>query len=138
MSFTILGTGSYAPEHVVTNDDLAQLVETNDEWITQRIGVKSRHISETETNVDLAVKAAERALEDAGVAAAELDLIIATTISGDTLSPGTGCMVQKCIGAHWRSIWPRRARASSLRWKRRRASSRAVCTNASLSSARSA
>ena len=100
MSFTILGTGSYAPEHVVTNDDLAQLVETNDEWITQRIGVKSRHISETETNVDLAVKAAERALEDAGVAAEELDLIIATTISGDTLSPGTGCMVQKCIGAH--------------------------------------
>ena len=58
MSFTILGTGSYALEHVVTNDDLAQLVETNDEWITQRIGVKSRHISEMETNVDLAVKAA--------------------------------------------------------------------------------
>lgn len=99
MSFTILGTGSYAPENIVTNDDLAKLVETTDEWITQRIGVKSRHISETETNVDMAVKAAERALENAGVKAEELDLIIATTISGDTLSPGTGCMVQKLIGA---------------------------------------
>lgn len=53
MSFKILGTGSYAPEHVVTNDDLSALVDTNDEWITQRIGVRSRHISETETNVDM-------------------------------------------------------------------------------------
>ena len=67
MSFKILGTGSYAPEHVVTNDDLSALVDTNDEWITQRIGVRSRHISETETNVDMAVKAAERALENAGI-----------------------------------------------------------------------
>ena len=100
MSFKILGTGSYAPEHVVTNDDLSALVDTNDEWITQRIGVRSRHISETETNVDMAVKAAERALENAGIAADELDLIIATTITGDTLSPGTGCMVQNRIGAH--------------------------------------
>ena len=57
-----------------------------------------RHISETETNVDMAVKAAERALENAGISADELDLIIATTITGDTL-PGTGCMVQNCIGA---------------------------------------
>lgn len=99
MSFTILGTGSYAPEHVVTNDDLSKLVETNDEWITQRIGVKSRRICETETNVDLAVQASQRALENAGVQPEELDLIIATTISGDTLSPGTGCMVQSRIGA---------------------------------------
>ena len=100
MSFKILGTGSYAPEHVVTNDDLSALVDTNDEWIAQRIGVRSRHISETETNVDMAVKAAERALENAGISADELDLIIATTITGDTLSPGTGCMVQNRIGAH--------------------------------------
>mgnify|MGYP000940973616 CR=1 FL=1 len=100
MSFKILGTGSYAPEHVVTNDDLSALVDTNDAWITQRIGVRSRHISETETNVDMAVKAAERALENAGISADELDLIIATTITGDTLSPGTGCMVQNRIGAH--------------------------------------
>lgn len=121
MSFKILGTGSYAPEHVVTNDDLSALVDTNDEWITQRIGVRSRHISETETNVDMAVKAAERALENAGISADELDLIIATTITGDTLSPGTGCMGQNRIGAHCpgRLTLPRPAAASSLRWKRR-------------------
>lgn len=99
MSFTILGTGSYAPERVVTNDELAQIVDTTDEWITQRIGVKSRHISETESNVDMAVKAAERALENAGVQPQELDLIIATTVSGDSISPGTGCMVQNRLGA---------------------------------------
>ena len=75
MSFTILGTGSYAPEHVVTNDDLAKIVETNDEWIMQRIGVKSRHICDTETNVDLAVEASVRALEDAGVAEADTDYL---------------------------------------------------------------
>ena len=73
MSFKILGTGSYAPENVVTNDDLSALVDTNDEWITQRIGVRSRHISETETNVDMAVKAAERALENAGISADHCD-----------------------------------------------------------------
>lgn len=99
MGFTILGTGSYAPAHVVANDELSALVDTNDEWITQRIGVKSRHISVEETNVDMAVQAAERALQNAGVSAEELDLIIATTISGDSLSPGTGCMVQNRIGA---------------------------------------
>ena len=82
MSFKILGTGSYAPEHVVTNDDLSALVDTNDEWITQRIGVRSRHISETETNVDMAVKAAERALENAGISADELDLIILAAFGG--------------------------------------------------------
>lgn len=99
MSFKILGTGSYLPAHTVTNEDLAALVETTDEWITQRIGVKTRHICDTETNVDLAVHAAENALENAGVTAEELDLIIATTISGDSLSPGTGCMVQQRLGA---------------------------------------
>ena len=100
MSFTILGTGSYLPDHVVTNDDLAAMVETDDAWITQRIGVKSRHISETDSNTDMAVKAAQRALENAGVLPEELDLIIATTISGDSLSPGTGCMVQNRLGAN--------------------------------------
>lgn len=99
MSFRILGTGSYVPAHTVTNEDLAAIVDTTDEWITQRIGVKARHICDTETNVDLAVHAAENALENAGVSAEELDLIIATTISGDSLSPGTGCMVQQRLGA---------------------------------------
>ena len=65
MSFTILGTGGYLPDHVVTNDDLAAMVETDDAWITQRIGVKSRHISETDSNTDMAVKA--------GISPAEID-----------------------------------------------------------------
>ncbi len=99
MSFTVLGTGSYAPEHIVDNDELSTLVETNDEWITQRIGVKSRHISVDESATDMAVKAAERALENANITAEQLDLIIATTISGESLSPGVGCMVQNRIGA---------------------------------------
>ncbi len=99
MNFSILGTGSYLPEPVLTNDDLSKIVETSDEWITQRIGVKARHISHTDTNVDMAVKAAEAALESAGIKPEELDLIIASTISGDTVSPGTGCMVQARIGA---------------------------------------
>ncbi len=99
MAFTILGTGSFLPEHTVTNDDLAQIVETSDEWITQRIGVRSRHISETDSNVDMAEKAARAALENAGVKPGELDLIIASTITGDSISPGTACMVQARIGA---------------------------------------
>lgn len=99
MAFTILGTGSYLPEHTVTNDDLAQIVETSDEWITQRIGVRTRHISETDSNVDMAEKAARAALENAGVKPEELDLIIASTITGDSISPGTACMVQARIGA---------------------------------------
>lgn len=99
MAFTILGTGSFLPEHTVTNDDLAQIVETSDEWITQRIGVRTRHISETDSNVDMAEKAARAALENAGVKPEELDLIIASTITGDSISPGTACMVQARIGA---------------------------------------
>lgn len=139
MSFKILGTGSYAPEHVVTNDDLSALVDTNDEWITQRIGVRSRHISETETNVDMAVKAAERALENAGIAADELDLIIATTITADTLSRARDAWCRTASARTARRLTLRRpAAASSLRWKRRRASFPAARITACLSSAQSA
>lgn len=99
MSFQILGTGSFSPERVVTNDDLSHMVETSDEWITKRIGVKQRHVCTTETVTDLGVEASLRALENAGVAASELDLIIAATISADTISPGLGGMVQNRIGA---------------------------------------
>lgn len=99
MSFTILGTGSFLPERVLTNEDLSNLVDTSDEWITQRIGVKTRHVCETESNVDMAEQAALRALENANVKPEELDLILATTISSDSIS-GTGCIVQKRIGAH--------------------------------------
>ncbi|MCH5353796.1 MAG: ketoacyl-ACP synthase III [Acutalibacter sp.] len=100
MSFRILGTGSFVPEHIVTNNDLSRMVETSDEWITQRVGVRQRHVCTTESTADLGVEAALRALDNAGVKPEELDLIIAPTISADTISPGLGGMVQNRIGAH--------------------------------------
>lgn len=99
MSFQILGTGSFAPERVVMNEDLSKYVETSDEWITKRIGVKQRHVCTTETTADMGEQAAKRALESAGVKAEELDLIIGATITPDTISPGLACMVQNRIGA---------------------------------------
>ncbi len=99
MSFRILGTGSALPEKVVTNDDLSRMVETSDEWITKRVGVKERRVCTTETVTDLGAAAAKAALENAGVRAEELDLIIAPTISADTISPGLGGMVQNRLGA---------------------------------------
>ncbi|MEM7387686.1 MAG: beta-ketoacyl-ACP synthase III [Verrucomicrobiota bacterium] len=96
----ILGTGSYVPERVLTNDDLSQLVDTSDEWITSRTGIKERRIAaDDEATSDLATKAAAEALEQAGVQASEIDLIIVATISPDTFFPATACYVQANLGA---------------------------------------
>ena len=99
MSFCILGTGSFVPQRVVTNEDLSHMVETSDEWITKRVGVKQRHVCTTETATDMGVEAARRALESSGVKPEELDMIIAATISADTISPGLAGMVQNRLGA---------------------------------------
>ncbi len=99
MSFVILGTGSFLPERIVTIEDLSHMVETSDEWITQRVGVKERHVCTTETNTDMAVEAAQRALKQAGVEPGQLDLIIGTSISADSISPGMASMVQCRLGA---------------------------------------
>lgn len=99
MNFNIVGTGSYLPEKVVTNDDIAKIVETSDEWIRQRVGISERRIATHETCVDMAVGAANAALEAAGIKADELDLILASTVSGDDASPSVACMVQNRIGA---------------------------------------
>ncbi len=99
MSFKVIGTGMYVPEKVVTNDDLAQIVETSDEWITKRVGIKERHVSETEFTSDLGAKAAMAALEDCGCKAEDIDLILAATVSGETSSPSMACMIQNKIGA---------------------------------------
>lgn len=99
MSIKILGTGSYVPENVVTNDDLSKIVDTNDEWITQRVGVKERHVSTIETAGDFAVKASKEALNSAGITADELDLIIGATVSSETICPTIAGTVQKEIGA---------------------------------------
>jgi 3-oxoacyl-[acyl-carrier-protein] synthase III len=96
----IAGTGSYVPERVLTNADLEKLVETTDEWIMSRTGIKERRIAaEGEATSDLATKAALRAMEAAGVTAEEIDLIIVGTISPDTFFPSTACHVQRNLGA---------------------------------------
>lgn len=99
MAVKILGTGSYLPEKLVTNDDLAKVMETSDEWISSRTGIRSRHISIQDTTTSMAVKAAKIALEDAGVMPEELDHIFVATLSGDHATPSTSCELQKEIGA---------------------------------------
>ncbi len=99
MTLKILGTGSGLPEKIVTNDDLAQIMDTSDEWISSRTGIKKRHISVTETTTDLSVTAAKNALAMAGVAAEEIDLIIVGTISPEYFYPSCACQVQAALGA---------------------------------------
>ena len=97
---TIAGTGSYLPEKILTNTDLEAMVETSDEWITTRTGIKERRIAaEDEATSDLATAAAQKALEQSGIEAAELELIIVATITPDTLTPATACYVQQNLGA---------------------------------------
>ena len=95
----ILGTGSYLPAQRVSNDELAQRVDTSDEWITTRTGIKARHLAaEHEKTSDLAAEAARRALADAGVAAEEIDLIIVATATPDMQFPATATIVQNKLG----------------------------------------
>ncbi|MFM7375661.1 MAG: beta-ketoacyl-ACP synthase 3, partial [Chthoniobacterales bacterium] len=96
----IAGTGKYVPEKVLTNADLQRMVDTSDEWIVERTGIKERRIAaENEATSDLAIKAAQAALENAGVKAEDLDLIIVATVTPDMAFPATACFVQKALGA---------------------------------------
>lgn len=99
MSLRITGIGSCVPSKVVSNDDLSKFLDTSDEWITKRVGIKNRHVCTTETVTELAVNAAKRAMDDAGVTAGDIDLILASSVSGDRMLPTLSCMVQKEIGA---------------------------------------
>lgn len=99
MTARIIGTGSYVPEHIVTNEDLTKVVETSDEWITSRTGIHQRRLVVDEGTSDMAVEAAKRALADAGVAAEELDIILMGTSSPDYCFPAGACEVQAAIGA---------------------------------------
>lgn len=97
----IAGTGSYVPEKVVTNADLAKVIDTTDEWITSRTGIKQRHIAaDDEFTSHLATNAARKALEQSGIAAEDIQLIIVATISPDTITPATACYVQHNLGAN--------------------------------------
>ena len=100
MTGKICGTGSWAPNKVWDNNDLAQMVETSDEWIRERTGVVKRHIAEEkEDTVTMAAEAARRALEDAEIKAEEIDLIIVATISPTEIMPCVACGVQERLGA---------------------------------------
>ena len=90
----------YAPEQIVTNEDLAQIMDTSDEWISSRTGIKERHISKTESTGDLATEVARQLLEKAGISAEELDFIILATMTPDSMMPSTAARVQAKIGAH--------------------------------------
>ena len=97
---SIIGTGSYLPERVLTNADLEKMVETNDEWIVSRTGIKERRIASAEQSTsDLAANAALAAMENAGISADEIDLILVATITPDMFFPSTACFVQHKIGA---------------------------------------
>lgn len=96
----IVGVGSDAPDQILSNEDLEKIVDTSDEWIMERTGIKTRRISDEKTTTStLATNAARRALEDAGVAAEDIDLIIVGTATPDMMFPSTACLVQAEIGA---------------------------------------
>lgn len=99
MTARIIGTGSAVPEQIVTNEDLSKIVETSDEWISSRSGIKERRIAKEETTTSLAILAGKRALENAGIASEEIEVIIVATCTLDYFFPNTACQVQEAIGA---------------------------------------
>ncbi len=97
----IVGTGSYLPEKILTNDDISKFVDTSDEWIRARTGIRQRHIAaEGQTTSDLGVEAATLALKAAGVHASEIDLLIVGTTTPDVIFPSTACLIQHRLGAN--------------------------------------
>ena len=101
LSVEIAGLGSYVPQRILTNEDLGNMVETSDEWITQRTGIKERHLVEAgQATSDLAIAAAREALSAAGMSPAELDIVFVATCTPDHLFPATACIVQAALGAN--------------------------------------
>jgi 3-oxoacyl-[acyl-carrier-protein] synthase III len=97
---SIAGTGSYTPRKILTNAELEKVVDTSDDWIISRTGIRERRIAAPgESTSDMAIRAGERALKDADVKAEDLDMIIVATVTGDTFFPATACYVQSKLGA---------------------------------------
>ncbi|WP_422774654.1 beta-ketoacyl-ACP synthase III [Plantactinospora sp. WMMC1484] len=94
----MIALGHYQPSRVVTNDDLAQIVDTNDTWIRERVGIVTRRIADTETVADMAAAAADKALANSGLAAADIDLVVVATCSAVDRSPNTACRVAAKLG----------------------------------------
>lgn len=99
MAVNICGTGSYIPAHIVDNEEISKLVDTSDEWIRERTGIVRRHIIDGETTVSMACEAGRQALEDAGISAEEIDLLLVSTVSSNVIFPCAACAVQKGLGA---------------------------------------
>lgn len=99
MNINIIGTGSAIPALRVTNDDLSKIMDTSDEWIASRTGIRARHLAVEETTTSLSTEAAEKALINAGMKAEDVDILIAATLSADKYLPGLACEVQSAIGA---------------------------------------
>ena len=97
----IIGYGHYLPEKVLTNDDLSAMVETNDEWISTRTGIKSRHISEYMTTAQMSLKASENALKNAGISVDEIDLIVVGTLTADNTTPSCAAKISNLLGARF-------------------------------------
>jgi 3-oxoacyl-[acyl-carrier-protein] synthase III len=98
-STVILGTGSYAPDRVLTNDELSHMVDTSDEWIRTRSGIRERRIAAPgESASDMGVRAAQRALDDAGLKATDIDLLVVATVTPDMPMPACACLIQKKLG----------------------------------------
>jgi 3-oxoacyl-[acyl-carrier-protein] synthase-3 len=99
MSIKVTGIGMYVPELIVTNDDLAKIVDTSDEWISKRTGIKSRRISNGELAYQMGAKAAKMALEDANITIDEIDMILATTMSPDCFTPSVASLIGYELGS---------------------------------------
>jgi len=95
----IVGTGSYLPPRIITNSELEKTLDTTDEWITSRTGIKERRVVDGESTCDLALEASKKALEMAEISASEIDLIILATTTPDKIFPATATMLQNRIGA---------------------------------------
>ncbi|MBR1605315.1 MAG: ketoacyl-ACP synthase III [Alphaproteobacteria bacterium] len=100
----LIGFGHYLPSKILTNDDLAQIVETNDEWIRTRTGIVSRHISDGESTSDMAFKAAQMAIQTAGISVEELDMIIMATVTPDNTTPSVAAKLSNRLGAKFGTI----------------------------------
>ncbi len=100
MGITIKGMGGYTPQEVLTNFDLERMVDTSDEWITTRTGIKERRIAKSENLTHMAYKASLQALEEAKIKAEELDVIILATLTPDLGFPSSACLLQAKLGAH--------------------------------------
>ena len=95
----IVGLGSYAPPRVMTNDDLGEMVDTSDEWIVSRTGIRERRFAaDAEATSDMATEAARRAMSDAGVGPEDIDLLVIATITPDMAFPSTACLTQAKLG----------------------------------------